>query len=64
MVKKKVKSYTKVVYSGNSMVISTIKQDDVIFLNRIIAYSICASLKIDELLAGFIYATYMICVAK
>ena len=46
------------------MVISTIKQDDVRFLSRIIAYSICASSKIDELLTKFIYTTYKICVEK
>ena len=57
MVNKKVESYTKVVYNGKAMVINTIKQDDVRFLSRIIAYSICASSKINELLVGFIYAT-------
>ena len=46
------------------MVINTIKQDDVKFLSRIIAYSICASSKIDELLARFIYVAYKICVEK
>ena len=48
LVKKKVESYTKVVYNGMTMVINTIKQDDVEFLTRIIAYYICASSKIDE----------------
>ena len=38
LVKKKVESYTKVVYNGKSMVISSIKQDDVRFLSKIIAY--------------------------
>ena len=64
MVKKKVESYTKVVYNGKAMVINTIKQDDVRFMSRIIAYSICASSKIDELSAKFIYPTYNICVEK
>ena len=64
MVKKKVESYTKVVYNGKAMVINTIKQDDVRFLSRTIAYSIRASLKIDELSIRFIYATYKICVEK
>lgn len=64
MVKKKVESYTKAVYNGKAMVINTIKQDDVRFLSRIIAYSLCASSKIDELLAGYIYVAYKICVEK
>ena len=64
MVKKKVENYTKVVYNGKAMVISTIKKNDVIFLSRIISYSICASSKIDELLAGLIYAAYKICIEK
>ena len=64
MVKKKVESYTKVVYNGKAMVISTIKQDDVSISNRIIAYFVCASSKIDELSTGFIYATYKICIEK
>ena len=64
LVKKKVESYTKVVYNGKAMVISTIKKDNVRFLIRIITYSICASSNIDELLVGFIYATYKICVEK
>ena len=64
MVKKKVESYTKVVYNGKAMVISSIKQDDVRFLSRIIAYSVCASSKIDELSARFMYAAYKICVEK
>ena len=64
MVKKKVESYTKVVYNGKAMVISSIKQDDVIFLSRIIAYSVCASSKIEELSARFIYTTYKMCVKK
>ena len=64
MVKKKVESYTKVVYNGKAMVISSIKQDDVTFLSKIIAYSVCASSKIDEISIGFIYATYKMCVEK
>ena len=62
LVKKKVESYKKVVYNGKAMVINTIKQDDVRFMSRIIAYSICESSKIDELSTGFIYAIYKICV--
>ena len=62
MVKKKVENYTKAVYNWKAMVISTIKKDDVRFLSRIIVYSVCISLKIDELSAGFIYAAYKICV--
>ena len=62
MVKKKVESYTKEVYNGKAMVISTIKQDNVRFLSRIIAYSICASSNIDELSTRFIYVDYKICV--
>ena len=50
LVKKKVESYTKVIHNGKAMVINTIKQDDVRFLSIIIAYSICASSKIDEFL--------------
>ena len=64
IVKKKFESYTKAMYNGKAMVISTIKQDDVRFLSRIISYSICASLKIDELSTKFIYASYKICVEK
>ena len=64
MVKKKVGSYTKAIYNGNAMVINKIKQDDVRFLSRIIAYFVCASFKIDELSARFIYATYKKCVEK
>lgn len=64
LVKKKVERYTKAIYNGKAMVIRTIKQDDVRFLSRIITYSICASSKIDELLVGFIYETYKICVEK
>ena len=64
MVEKKVESFTKVVYNGKAMVISTIKQDGVRFLSRIIAYSICTSSKRDKLSAGFIYAAYKICVEK
>ena len=64
LVKKKVESYTKIVYNGKAMVINTIKQDDGRFIRRIISYSICASSKMDELLTGFIYATYKICVEK
>ena len=64
LVKKKVESYTKAIYNGKAMVINTIKQDDVRFLNIIIAYSICESSKIDELLPGFIYLAYKICVEK
>ena len=50
MFKKKVESYTEAMYNGKAMVISTIKKDDLRFLNRIISYSVCASSKIDELL--------------
>ena len=64
LVKKKFESYTKVAYNGKAMVISTIKQDDVRFLRRIIACSICVSFKINELSVGFIYAAYKICVEK
>ena len=64
MVKKKVESYAKVVYNGKAMVTSAIKQDDVRFLSIIIAYSICASSKIDKMLGRFIYAAYKICVEK
>ena len=64
MVKKKVKSYTKVVYNRKAMVITTIKKYDVRFLSRIISYSVCASSNIDELSVGFIYATCKICVEK
>ena len=46
------------------MVISSIKQDDVIFLSRIIAYSTCASSKIDEFSPRFIYVAYKMCVEK
>ena len=46
------------------MVIKTIKKDDVKFLSKIIAYSICASSKIDEILVGFIYVAYKICIEK
>ena len=62
LVKKKVESYTKAVYNGKAMVINTIKQDDVIFLSRIISYSICASSKIDKFFVGFFYAAYKLCV--
>ena len=34
------------------------------FLSKIIAYLVCASSKIDELSAGFIYAAYKMCVEK
>ena len=64
MVKKKVESYTKEIYNGKAMVINTIQKDDVRFLSRIIAYSICASSKIDEFSARFIYAAYKICIEK
>ena len=43
MVKKKVESYTKAVYNGKAIIISSIKKDDLIFLSRIISYLICAS---------------------
>ena len=46
------------------MAINAIKQDDVRLLSRIIAYSICASSKIDDLLARFLYIAYKICVDK
>ena len=46
------------------MVINTIKKDDVRFLSRIIAYSICASSKIDKLSVRFIYVAYKICIKK
>ena len=64
LVKKKVESYTKAIYNGKTMVISSIKQDDVRFLSRIIAYLVCTNSKIDELLVGFIYTAYKICVEK
>ena len=64
LVKKKVESYTKEIYNGKAMVISTIKQDDVRFLSRIISYSVCASSKIDELSGKFIYVAYKICAEK
>lgn len=64
MVKKKVESYTKAMHNGMDMVINIIKKYDVRFLSRIIAYSICASSKIDELSAKFIYVAYKICVEK
>lgn len=64
LVNKKVEIYKKVVYNRKAIVIITIKQDGVRFFSRIIAYSICASSKIDELLAKFIYAAYKICVEK
>ena len=64
MVKKKVESYTKGVYNGKTMVINIVKQDDVRFLSRIIAYSICGSSKIDGRLARFIYATYKLWIEK
>ena len=64
IIKKKVESYTKSVYNGKEMVISTIRQHDVRFLSKILAYSICASSKSDELLAGFIYVAYKICFEK
>ena len=64
LVKKKVESYTKAAYNGKAMVTSTIKQDDVRFIRRIITYSICACSKIDELLARFSYVAYKIFVEK
>ena len=42
----------------------SLKKYDVIFLSRIIAYSICESSKIDELSAKFIYVAYKICIEK
>ena len=51
-------------YNGKAMVISTIKQDDVRFLSRIIAYLGCASSEIDEMSTRIIYTTYKICVEK
>ena len=60
LVKKKVELNTKVDYNGKVMVINTIRQHDVRFLSRIIAYSICASSKSDELSTRFIYAAYKI----
>lgn len=54
LVKKKVEGYTKVVYNGKTMVISSIKKDDMRFTSRIISYLVCASSKIDGLLVGFI----------
>ena len=44
--------------------ISTIRQHDVRFLSRIIAYSICASSKSDEFSTSFIYAAYKIYIEK
>ena len=64
LVKKKVELNTKAIYNGKAMVINTIRQHDVRFLSRIIAYSICASSKSDELLVGFIYSTYKIFIVK
>ena len=64
LVKKKVESYTKGVYNGKAIVISSIKKDDVRFLSRIIAYLVCASYKIDKLSTIFIYVSYKICVEK
>ena len=64
MGEKKVESYTKAIYNGKAMVIDTIKQEDVRFLSRIIAYSICPNSKIDELSVEFIYTAYKICVDK
>lgn len=46
------------------MVINTIKQHDVRFLRRVIVSSIYAISKIAKLSAGFIYASYKICVEK
>lgn len=46
------------------VIINSIKKDDLRFISRIISYSVCASSKIDELLVGFICATYKICVEK
>ena len=46
------------------MVINTIRQHDVRFLSRIIAYSICASSKSDELSTSYIYTTYKIFIEK
>lgn len=51
-------------YNGKAMILSTIKQDDVRYVIRIIASNICASSKEDELSAGFIYAAYKIVVDK
>lgn len=64
MVNKKVENYTKAFYNDKAMMINTIQQYDVCFLTRIIAYSLCASSKNDELSAGFIYVAYKICVEK
>ena len=64
LVKKKVESYTKVVYNGKAMMINTIRQHEVIFLSRIIAYSIYASSKSDELSTDFIYVAHKIFIEK
>lgn len=64
LVKKKVEQNTKAVYNGKAMVISTIKQHDVRFMSRVIASSIYASSKTDELSTGFIYMAYKICIEK
>lgn len=65
IVNKKVEQFTKVVCNTQKITImSTIKQDDVRFVSRIIAVGICASSRIDELSARFIHASYNIVVEK
>ena len=58
LVKKKVEIYTKEIYNGKAMAIKTIRQHDVRYLSRIIAYCICASSKNDLLSTDFIFVAY------
>lgn len=63
-VKKTVLENTKTKWNGRSMMLSLIKQDDVRFISKILAYQMNSSSREDEVSAGFINAVYKMCVDK
>lgn len=63
-VKKLVLENTKSAYSRRGIVTSKIKQDDVIFMSRIIAKKICSSSRDNDMVVGFVQEAYKICADK
>jgi len=57
-VKKTILENTKAKWNGIDMILSLIKQDDVIFISKILAYKMSSSSREDEVSVGFIDATY------
>lgn len=51
-------------YNGRGIVISKIKQDDVIFFRKTMTSKMCSSSREDDVAIGFVHVVYMIHVDK